>query len=83
MRHIRRIQNETGMPVRAILSQLNLFPLPQVADILLMGMREVLLEMFLLDRGAFHFTDTPVDADDVDTRLDARMLSIGVAAQVR
>ena len=80
-KHIRRIQTETGMPVRAILSQLNLFPLADVADILLMGMHEVVLEMFLLDRGTFNFTDTPVDTDDADTRLDARMLAIRVAAQ--
>jgi HD-like signal output (HDOD) protein len=81
VRHIRRAKAETGMPIRSILAQLNFFPLATVADLLLMGMQEVLLEMFLLDCGAFHFTDTPVDPDDADTRLDARMIAIRVAAQ--
>jgi HD-like signal output (HDOD) protein len=81
VRHIRRVQTETGMPLRAILAQLDFFPLADVADILMMGMHEVLLEMFLLDHGSFHFTDTPVDPDDAETRLDARMLAIRVAAQ--
>lgn len=81
VRHIRRVQSETGMPLRTILAQLDLFPLADVADIFMMGMREVLLEMFLLDHGSFHFTDTPVDPDEAETRLDARMLAIRVAAQ--
>ncbi|MGD9309307.1 MAG: HDOD domain-containing protein, partial [Desulfosarcina sp.] len=81
LQHIRRVRGETGMSIRAILSQLDLFPLSSIADILLIGMQEVLLEMFLLDSGSFHFTDTPVDADDAETRLDARMIAIRVAAQ--
>lgn len=78
---IRRIQSETGMPIRSILAQLDFFPLAAIAEILLVGMHEALLEMFLLDAGAFHFTDTPVDPDDAATRLDAAGLSIRFAAQ--
>jgi hypothetical protein len=81
VKHIRRIQAETGLPIRPILAQLNLFPLSTVKDILLTGMKEVLLEMFLLDEGAFHFTDTPVEGDDVETKLDARILALSIAAQ--
>ena len=81
LRHIQRVRGETGMSIRAILSQLDLFPLSSVADILLIGMQEVLLEMFLLDSGSFHFTDTPVDGDGAETKLDARMIAIRVAAQ--
>jgi hypothetical protein len=44
-------------------------------------MREVLLEMFLLESGSFHFTATPVEPDGADTRLDARMSAIRIAAQ--
>jgi HD-like signal output (HDOD) protein len=80
-KRIRRIRMETGMPVRAILTQLDLFPLATVEEILLTGMKEVLLEMFLLDEGAFHFTDTPVEADGAQTKLDARMLAIAIAAR--
>jgi HD-like signal output (HDOD) protein len=81
VKRIRRIQVETGLPVRAILTQMDLFPLSTVKDILLTGMKEVLLEMFLLDEGAFHFTDTPVEMDGAETKLDARMLAISIAAQ--
>ncbi len=81
IRRIRRIQNETNLPVRAILTQLDLIPLADITDLLLIAMQEVLLEMFLLDAGAFHFADTPVEPDDANTRLDARMIAIRVAAQ--
>ena len=81
VRRIRRIQMETEMSIRSILTQINLFPLSTVKDLLLAGMQEVLLEMFLLDEGTFHFTDTPVEPDGVDTKLDARMLAISIAAQ--
>ena len=81
VQHIRQAKAETGMPMRSILAQLDLFPLSEISDILMIGMQEVLLEMFLLDSGSFHFTDTPVDPDDADTRLDARVIAIRVAAQ--
>jgi len=80
-KRIRQIQTETRLPIRSILLQMDLFPLGSVQEILLVGMHEVLLEMFLLDEGAFHFTDTPVEADGAGTRLDARMLAISIAAQ--
>jgi HD-like signal output (HDOD) protein len=80
-RRIDQVKMETGMPVRHILAQLNYFPLATAKDCLLIGMKEVLLEMFLLESGSFHFTDTPVDTDSADTCLDARMLSIRIAAQ--
>ena len=80
-KRIREIQTETDLPIRSILLQMDLFPLESVRNILLTGMHEVLLEMFLLNEGAFHFTDTPVEADGSGTRLDARMLAISIAAQ--
>ena len=61
--------------------QMDLLPLASVKETLLIGMTEVLLEMFLLDAGSFHFTDTPVEDDGAGTRLDARMLAITIAAQ--
>jgi HD-like signal output (HDOD) protein len=79
-KRIQRIQMETGLPLRALLGQMALFPLETIAKILLMGMKEVLLELFLLDQGAFHFTDTAVEKDEAETRMDARTLAISVAA---
>ena len=81
VQHIRRIQAETGMPIRAILAELRLFPLSSIEEILLVGMRDVLLEMFLLQSGSFHFTDALVEADDADIRLDAASISLSIAAQ--
>jgi len=81
VKRIRRIQDETGLSIRSILTQLDLFPLSTVKESLLTGMNEVLLEMFLLDRGSFHFTDTPVENDGAETKLDARMMAISIAAQ--
>ncbi|MCB2149646.1 MAG: HDOD domain-containing protein [Deltaproteobacteria bacterium] len=81
VKRIRQIRLETGMSIRSILSQIDLFPLSSVKEILLTGMKEVLLEMFLLDEGAFNFTDTPVEADGAETKLDARMLALSIAVQ--
>jgi hypothetical protein len=81
VQHIRRAKTETRHADSLHSRPAELFPLSTIADHLLMGMQEVLLEMFLLDSGSFHFTDTPVDADDAETRLDARMIAIRVAAQ--
>ncbi|MEE4112491.1 MAG: DUF4388 domain-containing protein, partial [Desulfobacteraceae bacterium] len=81
VKRIRQIRTETAMPIRSILTQIDLFPLSTVADILMTGMKEVLLEMFLLDEGAFNFTDTPVEPDGAETKLDARMLALSIAVQ--
>ncbi len=81
VKRIRQIRTETAMPIRSILTQIDLFPLSTVEDLLLTGMKEVLLEMFLLDEGAFNFTDTPVEADGAETKLDARMLALSIAVQ--
>jgi len=58
-----------------------MFPLSTVTENLLAGMNEVLLEMFLLNKGGFHFTDTPVEKDGAETKLDARVMAISIAAQ--
>lgn len=82
VQRIRAVQSETGlMPLRTILSQLNFFPLSAIADVLMMGMQEVLLEMFLLEQGSFHFTDAKIDLDGADTRIDARVISLRIAVQ--
>lgn len=81
VQRIRRIQTEAGIPIRTILAQLAFFPLADIADILLLGMQEVLLETFLLEHGAFHFTDTPIDPDGGQTCLDAGAVAIRFAAQ--
>lgn len=75
---IRQVRVETGMPVRQVLGELALIPLARIKSSLEAGLREVLLELFLLESGQFHFTDTPVDADAAGIQLDTNAVAIGV-----
>ena len=68
--HIRKARSETGMSVRQVLNELAFFPLAQIKNALEIGISEVLLELFLLDEGQFHFTDTSVEPDSAGIKLD-------------
>ena len=81
LNRIRRIKTETGIPVRQILGQLNLFPLAQIKDRLEDSIKEVLLELFLLDSGEFHFSDTVVAPDEAGICLDAGALTLAVTTR--
>lgn len=78
---IRRIRSETGMAVRQILGELDLVPLEAIKPILETAIKEVLLELFLLEAGHFHFTDTHVDSDGAGIRLDSGAISIKSLSQ--
>jgi HD-like signal output (HDOD) protein len=80
-RQIRQIRSETGMPVRHILAELNFLQLSDIKNTLELGIHEVLLELFLLETGTFHFTDTTVDADTAGIKLGAGALAITVLSQ--
>ena len=67
---IRQVHSETGMSVRQVLSELDFFPLSRIKNILELGINEVLFELFLLEEGMFHFTDTPVDPDSSGIKID-------------
>lgn len=73
---IRRIRSETGMAARQIVAELDLIALTDIQPILKRGIQEVLLELFLLENGSFHFTDTRVDPDRAGIKLDTGALSI-------
>lgn len=77
-RKIREARSETGMTVRQLLSEMVLFPLAQIKPFLEMSTMEVLLELFLLESGQFHFTDTTVETDGVGIKLDTGALAIMV-----
>jgi HD-like signal output (HDOD) protein len=73
---IRRIRSETGMSVRQVLGELDAMALTDIREILQVGMQEVLLELFLLESGTFHFTDTLVDSDKAGLKLDTGAVAI-------
>lgn len=81
LRRIQQIQAETGMSVSQILGQLKLFPLAQIETILQTGVQEVLLELFLLENGAFNFTDTPVDSELPGSCGETSKVVLQVSAQ--
>lgn len=67
---IGQVRAETGMSVRQVLGKLDFFPLSRIKHVLELGISEVLLELFLLEEGLFHFTDTPVDPDSSGIKID-------------
>jgi len=80
-RHVLRVQSETGMPVRQILGELNFVALEAAKPYLEMGVREVLLELFLLEKGTFHFTDEEVAYDDTDLKFAIHPIVIKISVQ--
>ncbi|MCJ8500351.1 HDOD domain-containing protein [Desulfatitalea alkaliphila] len=73
---IGRIRSETGMAVRQIVGELDVVPLSDLQSTLETVIEEVLLELFLMETGTFHFTDARVAPDGAAIRLDAGALSI-------
>ncbi|MDA8141689.1 MAG: HDOD domain-containing protein [Desulfobacteraceae bacterium] len=75
---IRKVQTETGIPVRQVLTALKLFPLGEIKKWLEISINEALLELFLMERGEFHFTDTPVEEDGAGIQQDTVAIAIRV-----
>ena len=78
---IRQIMTETGFPVRQVLGEVNLFPLTDIKEILMDGIQEVLLELFLLNTGTFVFTDMIIDDDFAGIQLETGAASLPILAQ--
>lgn len=73
---IRQAGSETGLAVRQLLPKMVPIPLSQIKPFLEMSTMEVLLELFLLEKGQFHFTDTKVETDQAGIELDTGALAI-------
>ena len=80
-RHILQVQSETSMSVRQILGELNLLDTQATKQILTLGVQEVLLELFLLENGTFHFTDEDIGYDDTDIKIAIHPITLKVSAQ--
>ena len=75
---IQQIRSETGMAVRQLLGELELATHSDIKPILEITINEVLLELFLLEEGQFHFTDTKVEPDAFGIKVDTNALAITV-----
>lgn len=67
---VRKVRSEAGMPVRQVLAELRMFALEDIKKWIEVSINEVLLELFLMERGEFHFTDTMVESDDAGIEQD-------------
>ena len=81
IRQIQQIQRETGLSVRQIIGKLDFFPLAEIQPILKTGIAEVLRQLFLLDHGSFNFTETPVEDDGAQMRLDTAKIALAILHQ--
>jgi HD-like signal output (HDOD) protein len=80
-RHVLQIQSETGMPVRQILGELKIVSPSSLNPILTLGVHDVLLELFLLETGTFHFTDEGASHDETDIKLAIHPAALKISAQ--
>jgi putative nucleotidyltransferase with HDIG domain len=80
--HIVQVRRETGMSVNQILVEIKLDRTPAVKDVLVVGIKEVLLEFFLLESGEFHFTDVMMDGVPDAAAFDCRSISLEIISYV-
>jgi HD-like signal output (HDOD) protein len=80
--HIVQVRQETGMSVNQILAEIKLARTPAFKDVLADGIKEVLLEFFLLESGEFHFTDVTVDVVPDAAAIDCRGISLEIVSYV-
>jgi len=80
-RHVLRVQIETGMPVRQILGELDFVTRDAAKPYLAIGVQDVLLELFLLESGTFHFTDEEVGYDEADIKFAIHPITLQISAQ--
>ena len=80
--HIVQVRQETGMSANQIFTEIKLARTPAVKDILVIGIKEVLLEFFLLESGEFHFTDLVMDAANDAAAFDCRSVCLEIISYV-
>ena len=80
--HMVQVRQETGMSVNQILVEIKLARTPAVKENLVIGLKEVLLEFFLLESGEFHFTDLMMDSVPDVAAFDCRSISLEIISYV-
>ena len=61
LQHLRQAQEETGLPMSRVLTEMSSFQAPGVGEALRIGRRETVMRLLLLDSGEFQFSEIPVD----------------------
>lgn len=79
---LNQIKQETGMPVSQILQELKIEMTPAIREACATGIKEALLEYFLLESGEFNFTDVVVDTHPQAATFDCRGIALEIASQV-
>ena len=82
LRRLSQLKQETGMSVSLILDELKIGKPPAIREILESGIKEAILEYFLLDRGSFNFTDVVIDVDPDARVFDCQGLALGTATKM-
>jgi HD-like signal output (HDOD) protein len=78
---LNQLRQETGMSVRQILEELRIEMTPAILDVFETGIKEAILEYFLLESGEFYFTEVVVDVSPQDAALDCQHISLEIATQ--
>jgi len=79
---LNQLKQETGMSVSQILEELKIEMTPTIRSIFETGIKEAILEFFLLESGEFNFTDVVVDVDPKAEAFDCQLISLETATQV-
>lgn len=79
---LNELRRETGMSVREIVDELKIEMIPAMHNVFEAGIKEVLLEYFLLGRGEFYFTEVVVDVDPKAPAFDCQAISLEIAVQM-
>ncbi len=82
LKRLNQLKQETGMSIRLILDELKIDKSPAIREVLKSGIKEAILEYFLMESGNFNFTDVVIDVDPDVTALDCQGIAIGTASQV-
>lgn len=80
--HIVQVRQETGMSVDQILVEIKLARTSAVKDVMVNGIKEVVLEFFLLESGEFHFTDVMVEVAPDAAAFDCRSIALEIVSYV-
>lgn len=82
LKRLNQLKQETGMSVSLILDELKIEKPPAIREVLESGLKEAILEYFLLESGNFNFTDVVIDVDPEATAFDCQGIALGTATQM-
>ena len=78
-KYLLQVQQETRMPVREMLDNLNLLNQKKVKQIYLNSIREVFFEFFKLKNGFFKFIELKTDTSDDFIKLNPQIIAVSIS----